>query len=201
VSSNRVTGWSVLQRMELSRCLCRSNTRPVQQEVAQLTPEIKLEWFELMMAANVGVTRRVVSLKNGLKSRLADSEPNFWAYEIEGAVAELVVAKVTNRYWDGSVNRFKADGDIGKLIQVRHTREHHNRLIVRPDDADDKPYVLVTGFNLVYRVPGWILGRDAKRPEWREAPVNRAPAYWVKPQDLRPIDTLNEFIVEKEENG
>lgn len=155
------------------------------------------------MAANVGVTRRVVSLKNGLKSKLADMEPNFWAYEIEGAVAELVVAKTLDRYWDGSVNRFKSDGDIGKMIQVRHTREHHHRLIVRPDDADDKPFVLVTGCNLVYRVPGWILGRDAKRAEWREAPVNRPPAYFVKTTDLKPISELNQYIglINLEENG
>ena len=154
--------------------------------------EVKIEWYEMFMAANVGITRRVVSLKNRLKSDLPSYGLDVWGCDIEGAIAELVVAKMTGRYWDGSVNKFKNGGDIGDLIQVRHTLKHENRLIVRDADHNDKPFVFVTGRDGLYRVHGWILGRDAKRAEWREAPINRQPAFFVKQQDLNPIETLKE---------
>jgi hypothetical protein len=61
-------------------------------------------------------------------------------------------------------------------------------LIVRGRDPDDQQVVLVTGDRESYTVHGWILARDAKRPEWLTAMgTGRPAAYFV------PLDRLHDI--------
>jgi hypothetical protein len=63
-------------------------------------------------------------------------------------------------------------------------------LIVRPNDDDDARWILVTGQCPVYRVHGWIRGRDAKRHEWLRNHAGRPPAYFVPAYELKAISDL-----------
>jgi hypothetical protein len=152
--------------------------------------EVTLKWYEIKQAAEVGVMRRVASLKNNPET--TDSVtlcPTSWETDCEGAIGELVVAKALNLYWAGSVNTGKAF-DVADL-QVRTTPRHSNRLIIRPKDIDDHKIIHVTGQPPVYRVHGWLLVRDGKKESWLEAPNNRPPAYFIPNNFLRPIKELN----------
>lgn len=109
-----------------------------------------------------------------------------WSEHIEGACGEAAVAKVLNRFWNGSVDTFATGGDVGD-IQVRTRSSHDYELLVRPDDRDSDVFILVTGRAPTFRVIGYIWGRDAKRPEWLQTHGSRPAAYFVPHAFLTPI--------------
>ena len=134
--------------------------------------------------------RRIVSLQKGLKEKHGNDGSRGWDDNIEGACGECAFAKAMNLYWDGSINRFSAGGDVGERYQIRTLKCHHYDLLVRPGDADEKPYILVTGRSGKYQVHGWAWGREAKREEWLEAKGGREPAYWMPQSELRPLEEM-----------
>lgn len=152
--------------------------------------EITLSFHEMYMAAAVGTMRRIVSLKQGHKHKYGNDGSTAWDDHIEGACGECAFAKAVDKHWDGSINRFQHGGDVGNNYQVRTLKLHYYDLLVRPQDHDDKPYVLVTGRSGTYQVHGWIYGRDAKQEKWKDDKGGRAPAYWVPQSNLKPLDTL-----------
>lgn len=149
---------------------------------------VSLEWFEVSRAALVGVSRNVEALRKGCQQRLRGKDES-WERHVLGALGECAFAKATNRYWSGSVNTFKA-ADVGANIQVRTRSQHSYDLIVRDSDADDDVYVLVTGGPADFTVHGWVVARDAKRPEFRADYGGYGHAYFVPQSALRPIDPL-----------
>ena len=140
------------------------------------------------MAAQVGILRRLASLKNGRPNRHGFDGTNAWNIDIEGACGEMAVAKVLGVFWDGSVDTFSAN-DLPNL-QVRTSPDVNDRLIVRPGDSDTGRWCLVTGAFPDYVVHGWISGADAKRPEWSRDYNGRPPAYFVPQQALLPLSDL-----------
>jgi hypothetical protein len=115
--------------------------------------------------------------------------PEGLALHFEGACGEMAFAKATNRYWSGSVDTFRL-ADIGTAIQVRTRSNHSWDLLVRPSDADDDLFVLVTGWAPDYQVHGWIAGAAAKRPEWLKEYGGRPPAYFVPKDKLKSLGSL-----------
>lgn len=142
-----------------------------------------MEWYEIAMAADVGVRRKVGSLQRGREDH--GFGPSDWNVDIMGAIAECACAKALNRYWDGSVDTFK-QGDVGKA-QVRWVENENLCLIVRPADSGDDFFVLVTGKVPTLNVVGYIKGSVAMRDEWRRSPNNQPPAYFVPQSALTAI--------------
>ena len=148
--------------------------------------EVTLTTHEMAIAAWVGVRRNVESRRRGLRDRHG-YKGDGWQVHIEGAGGELAVAKALDMYWDGSVNTFKRADLPG--IQVRTALTHKN-LIVRPADAPDEVFVLVTGQMPDYQVHGRLRGSDAMQPQFLSGVGGRPPAYFVPPSKLNPIETL-----------
>lgn len=146
-----------------------------------MASDVVLERHEIEMVAAVGVRRRCASLDR-LADRHGYNGENAWEQDIQAAAAELAVAKVINRYWDGSFDTYKR-GDVGSL-QVRSTKRPDGSLIVRPDDPDDAVYFLVVGEIPEFTVIGWIKGQDAKQERYERAPGGRPPAFFVPQDDL-----------------
>lgn len=148
---------------------------------------VSLSWHEAAMASEIGRLRQLAAVKNSLPDRHG-YDGDGWSEHIEGALGELAVAKALNIYWDGSINTFGAHDLPG--VQVRTRSKHDYDLIVRDGDDPDAYWVLVTGKCPSYCVRGWILGRDAKKPQWRQAHGGRPAAYFVPQSHLQPITTL-----------
>lgn len=150
--------------------------------------EITLEWHEYAMAAEIGKLRRLTALRRGSENSHGAVSLS-WTEDVEGAGAELCVAKCLNLYWNGGIDTFK-NPDIGVNIQVRWTPKHSNSLIVRPSDLDENYYVLVTGELPRMTVRGFLRGDEAKREHWARSPNGRPPAYFIPSDYLHPIETF-----------
>lgn len=150
---------------------------------------VTLEWFEVSRAALVGVSRNVEALRKGLQNARPTSESE-WHIHILGALGECAFAKATNRYWNGSVNTFKAGGDVGENIQIRTRSKPFYDLIVRDGDRDEDVFVLVTGGPNEFAIRGWIPAADAKQDQYRKDYGGYGQAYFVPQAELRPIDPL-----------
>lgn len=148
--------------------------------------KVRLSTYEVMVAAEVGKMRTVSSMKADYPNRHGMPERD-WDADIEGAAGEMVVARAFGLYWDCSVNTFKR-ADLPFRIQVRTTAQ--KSLIVRPDDDDEDVFVLVRGRSPEFEVAGWMLGRDAKRDCWSQAPNGRPAAWFVPPDALSPPEAL-----------
>lgn len=148
---------------------------------------VSLQWYELLQASEVGRLRKLHSLSKGSVNNHGFSGAG-WNEDIEGACAEMAVAKALGRYWDGGIDTYKG-GDVGSY-QVRWTPKESNSLIVRAQDADDAVFILVTGVSPHYVVQGWVTGGEAKQPQWARDPNGRPAAYFVPQQALHPLTTL-----------
>lgn len=110
------------------------------------------------------------------------------AAHLLGCYGEIAAACVLGREWDGSVDTFKARPDVGRA-EIRTRSRADYDLIVREDDADERPFLLVNGAEAPpwLEVVGWIWGYEAKRPAWRRAYGGREAAYFVPRSELRAI--------------
>jgi hypothetical protein len=157
-------------------------------------PIVKLTWFELKLAAEVGVLRNVESYKKGLPDKHYTAKEN-WSTHILGASCELALAKILGIYWDGSVNVFKVP-DVGPY-HVRGTYQTQydplmNGLKLWEKDwkFSTEPFVLVHQVKEgVFQVMGWIT------PEmvWETAHqkhFQKAVCRLVSVSDLQPLSTL-----------
>lgn len=149
---------------------------------------VNLEWFEVSRAALVGVSRNVEALRKGCVNRMPVNDE--WSIHILGALGECAFAKATNRYWNGSVNTFKAGGDVGDNIQIRTRSRHSYDLIVRDGDKDGDVFVLVTGGPHEFTIHGWMPAAEAKQQKFRANYGGYGDAYFVPQSALRPIDPL-----------
>ena len=149
-----------------------------------MAQKIILEPYEVLMAAEVGIRRRVASMRRnnyGEWDYFNSANLDAWHVDIEGAIAELAFARSINAYWDGSVNTGKAADVAG--YQVRYTHHKNGSLVIRERDPDCDEYVLVIGRHPVYFIHGKIMGGDAKKPEFLRDPHGRNQPAWFVPQE------------------
>lgn len=147
--------------------------------------QVQLTGQELMAAAMCGVSRRIISLRQGNNAYIHTRHSD-WTTDIEGAAAELAAAKALGLYWSPTVNTFKAP-DVG-TIQVRSTNHPQGHLLVRPNDQDDAVFLLMRGSYHTWNPVGFMRGGDAKRPEyWRAGATGEAGCWWVPGHALQPF--------------
>ena len=142
------------------------------------------------MAIEIAKQRRLDSYRRKLSEKNnGDRNVRSWDFEIDGAAAELVVAKSLNRFYEGPVGNFKG-GDVGDL-QVRHTSKEGGRLIVRDEDSDNAYFILVTGVMPTYNIVGYIKGIEAKKKSYLYGPGGNKPAFFVPQDDLTTWTSKN----------
>lgn len=151
---------------------------------------VRLTHEEMEVAAHEGVRRRLRNIERGslpIRGGLLTppvNKPEQWKCDIEGAAAEVAVARATNRYWSG-VNQQSAD--VGVNGSVRHTPYDDGHLIVYDKDPDDMHMVLVTGTPPVLCVRGWLLASAAKQAKYLRdgRPSNE---FWVPQSELHEFE-------------
>lgn len=153
--------------------------------------EVNLTWDEVRLAGQIGIARRIESLKKGF-GNAAYSAKGEWQVDILGALGELATAKALGVYWVPTVNTFKLP-DLGQ-INIRATDHAGGRLIVRPKDPAGI-YVLVIVQAHKCNVVGWIGAAEARRDLFKSQPDPKAPPCWAVPQEhLHPIGTIRQKI-------
>jgi hypothetical protein len=150
--------------------------------------EVTLTWYELELAAHVGVRRRLHSMREGRMERFhAESNAGWgdgWGRDIEGAAAEMAYAKARRQYWGGHVDTFR-EPDVA-AVEIKHTVRDDGSLIVQPEEPDWTLLVLVTGRLPVLTIRGAMLAEYAKRPEWWRSNVPK-PAFFVPQSALTVV--------------
>lgn len=144
--------------------------------------EIRLTFYEVMSAALVGTMRQVDNLKKGKRHRYGTDNADSWTKHIEGACAEMALAKHLGLFWSGNVGDHDAPDVAG--FQVRQTAYATGHLMLHPDDKDHEIFVLATGTAPKFVLRGWLLAGDGKHEQhWRDPTKQNKPAYFV-PQNL-----------------
>jgi hypothetical protein len=149
--------------------------------------QVRLTNQEMMTAALIGIMRQVSSLRRE-DGHGFDGEDG-WTIHIEGACGEMATAKALGRYFEPTLNTFKAP-DLGANIQVRTRSKNHYDLLIRNDDNLDNIFVLVTGRAPLFEVRGYLRGHDAIKDEWVKTYGGRPAAWFVPQAALLPIVDL-----------
>lgn len=151
---------------------------------------VELNWHEVSLAAGAGCKRYVHALAKGRSDTYGfdAAHGGGWSIHIEGACAELAVAKATRSYWEPVWADLDDQRDDVGGWHVRSTPRRNGSLIVHPPDPDDGRFVLVTGAAPRFRIAGWIVGREAKRLEFWRTDTGR-PAFFVPQSALQPFST------------
>jgi hypothetical protein len=108
-----------------------------------------------------------------------------------GAAGEMVVASFLGLAGDvfGESSAWRGSSDLPGKIDVKTRARHSYDLIVQHDEDDDKFLILVTLERCEFRIHGWILAAEAKRPQWWADPAGGRAAYFVPKRVLIPIDS------------
>ena len=154
---------------------------------------VRLEWYEVLGGSTIGLHRQIEAMRIHPQSERRYTADR-WGRDVESALAEVAVAKSLGIYWNMSVNTGKAP-DVGRY-QVRHTERQDGKLIIRPRDADDGIYILVTGQAPDYQIHGWIVGSAGKSVGKPWNPDGKEPAYWVDRGRLNSIENLLSYMSE-----
>jgi hypothetical protein len=100
--------------------------------------------------------------------------------------AELAASILTGMPWTSERTGPGARADIGEATEVRSSKFPWSPLRIYSFDKADHFFVLVTGQIPLYRVVGWMPGREARRAEFWRADLQ--PPQWQVPQEsLRPM--------------
>jgi hypothetical protein len=112
--------------------------------------------------------------------------------DIGGAFGEQAAALYFDRCPNDSLETDKSEGDVAG-VGVRWTRHATGRLIVHPDDPDDRLMLLATGWPPQMTLHGVMWARDAKRPEWWDDGQPGRFAYFVPQSAL--VDITDRGII------
>ncbi|MFZ9715901.1 MAG: hypothetical protein ACO3CH_00400 [Ilumatobacteraceae bacterium] len=160
-------------------------------DVATKSTTVTLLPYEYSTASSVGARRVATAIYRNSANQHGFSKGHGWEEHIEGACAEMAVAKYLDIYWDGSNGTYKLP-DLSGLMQVRWTPYETGKLIVRPADDDYCRYVLVTGRCPDYTIRGYMQGVVAKDPKYLDTLGDKSrPQVYAIPQsqllDIREI--------------
>jgi hypothetical protein len=150
---------------------------------------VDLTWPEILLAANAGVMRRVNAVRKARQDRYGPRPlAGLWTEDINGALAEMALAKHLNAFWSGTVGRVDTS-DVGPL-HVRSKVEREHRLVILPNDPDDGIFVLVLVSVPTCHVCGWMRAGDVKRSDWLLPDQFDQARYFAPNGELQPMETL-----------
>jgi hypothetical protein len=155
----------------------------------QLTPG------EMCLGSFVGGCRQASNRANGSQHRHGTPPGDAMiAADISGAQAEIAVCRHFNLSWTGSLN-LKAP-DVGGLIDVRSTMTREKQLIIREDDPEERPYVLVWAVGQgCFELVGWLRARAAKQAEYRREQRYGGEAFYFPYGLLNNIEDLEKDLL------
>ena len=142
--------------------------------------KIELNPHEIEVACLAGVQRQIENLSKGAKPAYGAGTSNDWQIALEGCLGEMALAKKLGCYWDGK--GIKRAPDVGH-VDVRTTPRANGRLILHPDDPDDRFVCLLTGVNGSYTFRGGIFAREGKQQAYWEDPQGKNRWAFFVPQD------------------
>jgi hypothetical protein len=147
-----------------------------------MTGKVKLTNSELMLAAQLGVMRRIASRQRNLPD--TTNTKYRWDADITGAIAEFAFCKYFNLCWNPSVN-VGGEPDIdGK--HIRATTLPHGRLIIREHERD-KPnmaYFLIIVQDAECTIVGWAFADEIRQDKFYHPKDETGDAAWWYPQEL-----------------
>lgn len=155
---------------------------------------VELTYFELWQAVQVGAMRNLQARRRGRPDTYGKDVTHMeggWGIHIEGAAAEMAVAKMLNVYHDGvwaEIDRMRSDVgglDRGARVQVRSTMREDGCLILHPEDNDRDIFYLVVGVAPRFRVAGALLAFNGKKERFWRTNTGR-PAFFVPQSELGP---------------
>jgi len=153
---------------------------------------VTLNPAEMIHGALCGVLRQVQNLKHNRHDKYGAEEMDPWALHINGALAELAVAKYLGLPWTGmGALGDHSLADVDDSTEARWVTNAHYSLLLHPDDNDERVYVLVTGRAPSLALRGWKLGRDGKNQKYWADPKGGRPCYFVPQTELEPMTTLS----------
>jgi len=149
-----------------------------------MKPHVKLSLQEVYVGASAGIVRRISGIARGGTETNNCPVDGGWQRDIEGALAEMALAKHFGLFWSG-IEKINA-GDVGEY-EVKHSSHNKARLLVPlNNDRLDNWFWLVTGLHGSYTIHGCMLGRDAMQERYVDEPVPKRPCYCVPQSDLKP---------------
>lgn len=154
--------------------------------------QVEISPDEYALCVYVANDRQRNAVKAGKKDNLFKKN---WveslAVHVHGCIGEMAAAKALGIQWTGSVDTFKAHGDLRGAIEVRHRTNKDWDLIVRPREAKDRLYVLTRGTPPeTVEVVGYAQGHYLMQDKWKKNYGGRGEAYFVPANELRPIEEL-----------
>ena len=155
---------------------------------------IKLTPAEMLIGEHVGRMRQAIARSRNWQT-LNGGPNDFQAEEnhILGAQGEMATASHFNLFWNIQVGQL-GGVDVGGMIEVR-ARRHAHGLKITNGDNDRLPFVDVYADPPSFKLNGWCIARDGKRPALLSDLGNgRAPAFWVPENILRPMLELAEWV-------
>lgn len=153
--------------------------------------EVSLSDFELLQAAIIGAERNIKSKRKNYQDSYG-YQGRGWDTHIDGACAEIAVAKSLGLFWNG--NEFKSGGDVGNL-EVRSTPRVDGKLILHPEDPD-RIFILVRGGPIKWEIVGWIQCSEGRDPDYLKPGLR--PAYFVPDGALHPLSELDPAYLKKQ---
>lgn len=144
---------------------------------------------------HVACHRRTMAAMRTAYHGIESSGREAWAADITGALSEMAVSVGLKLPWNDPIRaprQRNADGDrdVGDF-EVRSTTRERGSLILYPKDADDAPFILVTGQLPTFELRGWVYGHEGKQERFWRTDV-RSPAFFVPQSALKPLGDLQE---------
>jgi hypothetical protein len=154
---------------------------------------VELTWEDLAFAEHVGQLRLRSSQSCGRNPARSQDRGRAERdlHERLGCLAEMAVARLLGREWEGTVNRFHDLPDVPPF-DVRATTHPTGCLIIRDNDPAGWPYILAVGTGVapVVDVRGWLWGREARRGCYLYDPHGKRPSWFVPQSHLRPVPAV-----------
>jgi hypothetical protein len=158
--------------------------------------EVTLTNEEIEYAESIGRIRQREAELSGLPDCYGLRKEDGQVSHELGALGEFACCKAYDLSWPATVNTFRQPDFTanGFKVEVKTRSESWYDLLVRPDDHDDRLYMLVVRFGSSFVIYGGMFGRDAKQEKWTKNHGGRPTAYFVPKTAIIPARDLIEWL-------